>query len=456
MNPPTPPSATHSVAVVGGGMLGVALALRLSGAGRSVTLFEAGPELGGLAGTWHLGDLTWDRYYHVTLASDDETRALLAEIGVAERWRPVATSTGYWDGTRVWPAATIRDFFALPGLGPIAKVRIGATIWVNARRRDWRRIERIAVGPWLQRWSGRAATRRFWEPQLRAKLGEEHADVAASFLWATFRRLDGARRGAARREQMGHVDGGYASVLAAAAVELAARGVVVHTGARVEGVAVDPTRVVVRLADGRELEELAFDDVVITAAAPIAARLLAGVDDAAARRFASVRTMGVVCASVLLDRPLSPHYLTYLAAPSPLTAVVDMSAMVPADALRGRGLVYLPRYLPSDDPGFEVDDDELRSGWLAALGSVYPELADRNVEAFAVARARHVFVVPRTRASQVVPPLTTAASGVHVVNSAHLFHATLNVDETVGLANWAAGELVAHGRIDVDRLVSRG
>ncbi len=437
-------------------MLGVALALRLSGAGRSVTLFESGPALGGLAATWRLGDLTWDRYYHVTLAGDRETRALLAEVGIGDRFRSVPTSTGYWDGARVWPAATVREFFALPGLGPIAKLRIGATIWVNARRRAWRRIERVAVGPWLRRWSGPAATERFWEPQLRAKLGDEHGDVAASFLWATFRRLDGARRGAAKREQMGRVEGGYAAVLGAAAAELAARGVVVHTEALVEEVAVDPTRVGVRLAGANERVEFAFDDVVITAAAPIAARLLDGVDGAAARRFAAVRTMGVVCASVLLDRPLSPHYLTYLAVPSPLTAVVDMSALVPVADLRGRGLVYLPRYLPSDDPGFDIADDELRSTWLTALGSVYPELAERNVEAFAVARARHVFVVPRTRASQVVPPLTTAAPGVHVVNSSHLVHATLNVDETVGLANWAADELVTRGRIDVDRLVSRG
>ncbi|MEM9905330.1 MAG: FAD-dependent oxidoreductase, partial [Cyanobacteria bacterium P01_D01_bin.44] len=43
-------------AIVGGGMLGMTLAHRLAQAGKQVTLFEAAPELGGLASAWQLGE----------------------------------------------------------------------------------------------------------------------------------------------------------------------------------------------------------------------------------------------------------------------------------------------------------------------------------------------------------------------------------------------------------------
>ena len=43
-----------SVAVVGGGMLGLTLAHRLRQQGRPVTLYEAAPTLGGLASAWSL------------------------------------------------------------------------------------------------------------------------------------------------------------------------------------------------------------------------------------------------------------------------------------------------------------------------------------------------------------------------------------------------------------------
>ncbi|MGA7227496.1 MAG: FAD-dependent oxidoreductase, partial [Acidimicrobiia bacterium] len=61
-------------AIVGGGVLGSTIALRLAQSGEQVTLFEAAPELGGLASAWSLGDIVWDRHYHVTLLSDSHTR----------------------------------------------------------------------------------------------------------------------------------------------------------------------------------------------------------------------------------------------------------------------------------------------------------------------------------------------------------------------------------------------
>ena len=69
-------------AVIGGGVLGMTLALRLSRSGHKVTLFEASDSLGGLAAPWQLGDVTWDRHYHVTLLSDSRTRDMYASVEI--------------------------------------------------------------------------------------------------------------------------------------------------------------------------------------------------------------------------------------------------------------------------------------------------------------------------------------------------------------------------------------
>ena len=60
--------------VIGGGILGLTIAHRLNQAGEEVTLFEGAERLGGLASAWKLGDITWDRHYHVTLFSDAHLR----------------------------------------------------------------------------------------------------------------------------------------------------------------------------------------------------------------------------------------------------------------------------------------------------------------------------------------------------------------------------------------------
>src|SRR5947208_1495630 len=76
------PQTAQRWGIVGGGFLGMTLAHRLAQHGQDVTLFEAAPALGGLASAWSLGDVVWDRHYHVTLLSDAYLRALLTELGL--------------------------------------------------------------------------------------------------------------------------------------------------------------------------------------------------------------------------------------------------------------------------------------------------------------------------------------------------------------------------------------
>ena len=71
------------VGIIGGGVLGMTLALRLRQAGADVTLLEAADRGGGLAGAAPIGGYTWDRFYHVILLSDRHTRSLLEELGLA-------------------------------------------------------------------------------------------------------------------------------------------------------------------------------------------------------------------------------------------------------------------------------------------------------------------------------------------------------------------------------------
>ena len=94
--------------VVGGGVLGCSMALRLAQQGHQVTLYESATELGGLASAWQIPGpdgttLTWDRHYHVTLLSDARTRAMLAAIGLDRDLKWVETRTGYYgpDGNLV-------------------------------------------------------------------------------------------------------------------------------------------------------------------------------------------------------------------------------------------------------------------------------------------------------------------------------------------------------------------
>jgi hypothetical protein len=57
---------------------------------------------------------------------------------------------------------------------------------------------------------------------------------------------------------------------------------------------------------------------------------------------------------------------------------------------------------------------------------------------------RRVFPIPSLGYSRHVPEMTTSVPGLHVVSSAQIVNGTLNVNETIELAERAAGQLAAH------------
>ena len=437
-------TAPESWCVVGGGMLGMTLALRLAKAGRRVTLLEASDRLGGLADAWQVGGITWDRHYHVTLLSDQHLRGLVAELGLADALRWTTTHTEFYDGQAFHPLDNALDYIRFPLLGMLDKARLAATILYAARIADGRPLEREPVEAWLTRLSGRRTWERLWQPLLRAKLGENWRHASAAFIWAVIRRLYAARRSGLKTEMFGHLDGGYQRLNAAFAERLAATGVEIVTAAPVREIASAGGRHTVRLDAGVR----GFDRIVVTAPPAIAARLCTSLTPAEIAARSNLLYQGIVCTSLVLARPLHGAYLTYIAdAGIPCTAVIEMSALTGTEPFGGRTLVYLPRYVASDDPLFQHSDADIEAPARAALQRMYPELEASDILAARVSRVRHVLPIATAGYSDSLPPMTTSQSGLYLVNSSHIVNGTLNVNETIKLADDAMAVLLGRGAV---------
>jgi squalene-associated FAD-dependent desaturase len=76
---------TRDVVVVGGGLAGISAALRFADFGRSVTLVEGRPRLGGAAFSFNRGELSVDNGQHVFLRCCEAYRWLVRRIGMTER-----------------------------------------------------------------------------------------------------------------------------------------------------------------------------------------------------------------------------------------------------------------------------------------------------------------------------------------------------------------------------------
>lgn len=412
--------------------MGLTLAMRLAERGYQVALLEAADNIGGLADAWQLGNITWDRHYHVTLNSDTHLRRLLAELGLDDEMEWVQTRTGFVVDGRLMSLSSTWDFLRFPPLRLLDKYRLARTIWRTSRMNNWEELEQIPVADWLVRQSGRRTFERIWLPLLKAKLGDAWRRTSAAFIWATIQRMYAARRAGLKREFLGYLPGGYARMLNRFQTELEKRGVEIRTSYRAEKVQRNPDgSISVRSASG---ESLTFDRVIVTAAAPIAARLCRQLTDDERERLASVEYLGIVCASLLLRQPLSDYYVTNITDAAPFTGVIEMTALVDPAEFGSRGLVYLPKYATADDPIWSRSDDEVRSDFLAGLSRIYPHFAPADLLAFRVSRVKHVFALSTLGYSRRVPPVQTSVPGLFVVNAAQIVNGTLNVNETVRLA----------------------
>jgi protoporphyrinogen oxidase len=431
---------SNRIGIVGGGVLGMTLALRLREQGHEVVVLEGARAPGGLAAPQTIAGFTWDRFYHVILQSDRDLLALLRELGVERELHWGVTRTGFYTDGVLYSLSTSLEFLAFPPLSLIDKMRLAATIVYASRVRDWRSLEKIPVADWLRRLSGTRTFERIWLPLLKSKLGENYRIASAAFIWAIIARMYAARRSGLKREMFGHVDGGYAVVLARFERYLEEKQIELRAGSPVAAVRDGGSDAEVVLADGTTLR---FDRVILTVPASRIPALCPQLTAAERERLGRVVYQGVLCASLLIKEPLASYYVTNITDGwVPFTGVIEMTTLVDRARFGGNSLVYLPRYLAQDDPFWKASDDEVRTTFLDALERMYPKFRRADVLDFRIARARDVLAISTLDYSTLaLPAVRTSLPNVFIVNSAQIESGTLNLNETIGLANRQAAAL---------------
>ncbi len=421
--------------------MGMTLAHRLAQQGHSVTLYEAAPELGGLVSSWKMNGVEWDKFYHVILLSDFRTRNILKDIGLENDLEWVETKTGFYMNGKLHSMSDTIEFLKFPTLNLFDKFRLGLTILVASRIKNWKKLEQVPVTDWLRRWSGKNTYNKIWLPLLRAKLGDSYRRTSAVFIWATIQRLYGARRSGLKKEMFGFVTGGYKQVIEAFKNTLAKEQVDIRLRTPVSEIRTGTDGKPEIVHSGGTADR--FDEVIVTLPSSMAAQLCTGLTPAEKEKLNGVEYLGVICMAVLLDKPISDFYITNITDDRfPFTGVIEMTALVDRKYLDGHALVYLPKYVVADDPLFDKPDEEIRKYFLDHFLQMYPSLTDANIKFAGVAKAKHVITVARLGYSDKLPGIRTSVPHVYVVNTSHIKDGTLNVNETVRVAETKLEEIL--------------
>lgn len=420
------------------------LALRLSQKSQKVVIYESAEKLGGLTSSWEMDGVTWDKFYHVILMSDLNTRKILKEIGLEDDLCWVETKTGFYSEGKLYSMSNLIEFFKFPPINLIDKFRLGLTIFAASKIKNWQRLENIPVADWLTKWSGKRVFEKIWLPLLKAKLGENYKNTSAAFIWSTIQRMYAARKSGLKKEMFGYVTGGYEKINSRYADHLAKLGIDIQYNSKVKTIR--------KTSDGKmevvtNNSTQSFDEVISTLSSRESVAMAEGLTKAETDQHNDIRYLGVICPSILLKKSISPYYVTNITDNwPPFTGIIEMTALIDKNEVNGNHLVYLPKYVNPDDELFNKSDEQLREIFLGALYKMYPILTKDDLHFWGVSKARIVFALPTIGYSKKVPGVTTSLNNYYIVNSAQIINGTLNVNETIQVAETKLKEILKnHG-----------
>ena len=437
-------TSKETIAVVGGGMTGIAAALGLARSGRfAVTLLEKQDRIGGLSGYFQWQDVIWDRFYHVMLSTDTVMLEFVQELGLAPELFWCGTKSGFYGDGRLVSMSSPLDFLRFPFMTLWQKFRLGLGILYSARIKDPSKLDRIYVREWLTRVFGRRVYENIWDPLLRSKLGDARERTSAAFIWATINRLYGARSSDNKQEKMGHVHGGYKKILEAAEKKLKEAGVTILTSHPVEKVISNtirnPSLNIKNLKLKTPTASFSFDKVLLTADCPAILQMVENRDSHPYwNQLEKVEYLGVICLKLILNRKLSPYYvINLLDRQLPFTGIIEATNIVPPNEVGGKHIVYLPKYLPASDALNRLSDDEIRNLFLAGLKKVYPDLADSDMLHCDVSRERYVQPLQELNYLERTSGIQTPVENLYMVNTSMIYNSTLNNNAAITLAKKA-------------------
>lgn len=406
---------TRRIAVIGGGLAGIAAALRCADAGAEVRLLEARPRLGGLTHSFQRGALQVDNGQHVFLRCCTAYRQLLERLGVGEQVHlqprldiavrsPDGTTARLWRDELPAPLHLARSLLRYSPLTPLDRVRAvrGA---LALRRIDTSDpdVDAQSFGQWLgEHGQNRRVTDALWDLVGVATLNAHAADASLA-LAATVMQL-----GLLTDRAAGDI--GWAQVPLqrlhgdAAEVALLQAGAHVRTGAKVAALEQRGGRWAITDTDGGEL---VVDQVVLAvpppAAEALAPRACPDRPDGWGQRLGSSPIVNV---HIVFDRQVLTEPF-FAGVHSPVHWVFDRTAS--AGLERGQ---YLAVSLSAAHAYLGLTTEQLRRRILPALAALLPTAGAAHVRDFFVTKQANATFDPAPGSAALRPPNATGEPGL--------------------------------------------
>lgn len=404
--------------------MGLAAAHRAVTLGHEVDLLEADGKVGGMAAHFDFSGLSIERFYHFVCKSDQPTFELMAELGIGDRMRWVATTMAYYTHGKLHRWGDPIALLLYPHLTLLEKFRYGLQVFLTTRAKDFDAIEHLTSRQWIERGAGKSVYEKLWRRLQELKFYELADEISASWIATRIRRI-GKSRKSLFEEQLGYIEGGSETLVETIAAAIRDKGGRIHLRTPAEQVLTTNGKVTGVRAGGRDFP---VDAVIATVPTPLVTKLVPDLPQASKDAYAAIRNIGVVCVVYKLRKSVSPHFWVNIIEPD-----MEIPGIIEFSNLRDvpETVVYVPYYMPVTQPKWAWTDQQFIDQSFAYLKRINPALSDTDLLDAKVGRLRHAQPVCEPNFRDKLPPVQTPIAGLQIADTCYYYPEDRGIAESV-------------------------
>jgi protoporphyrinogen oxidase len=355
-----------SATILGGGLAGMAAAYALASNGWKVTIIEAAPELGGLAGSFVREGRSFPLGYHHILHRDRTLLYFLDVIGALQyvRWRRIRML--FRVGGESFDLTRPLDFMRYP-MRAADKAHFVKLMLRAFRKSDWSDWHDRSAADLVDSWASAGVRETMFEPLTQIKFGLPCSEVSGAWLGARMHHREGSA-------PLGYIPGrNWTEVLCTGlAYQLDQLGVVARTKTRITRV--ETSKNTVREVETDAGDRIGGDVFISTMATENLRRMIPDEDSTGIRDITYTALTSVICATTQQLVHPEFYWMNLLGTTHTASGLFMLQSLNPTLGTLGESYLNFVTHSHSRaEPFFKQTEEQVVEGYKRDFREVFGE-----------------------------------------------------------------------------------
>ena len=409
-----------SIAIIGAGLAGLSCAYDLAKEGYSVTIFERDDQIGGLAGSFSLGNgTTVEKFYHHLFASDNAILDFVKEMGLGEKIKVNKTKTGIFCNQKVYSLASPLDLLKFKELKFIDRIRMGLGALKAKFINNYMPLEKILAISWLQSACGKNVYNKVWKSLLIGKFGDFYDKISAVWIWNKFK-LRGGSRDKQGNECLIYFHGGFKGLLDGISLKLKELGVQILLNKEISQVKKeDNDNFLITSLDG---ENFNFEKVAFTTSPEVLLNSVNFLPKDYENKLRSIKYLANICLVLILNKNFTNTYWLNISDENfPFVGIIEHTNFDDKSHYGGKHILYLSKYLSEDNKLYKFTKEELISYSLEYLQKINKDFSINDIDESFLFKARYSQPIIVKDYSKLLYDMKTGIDGLYFTSMSQIY-----------------------------------